>query len=153
MSYYRFHTILAVVLSVFGSAALIKKQYDLTQMEAPGSLGFWDWQTAAAILSLGGAILLELSRAFGIDKKALQAVSAYDSFSRLLKALENALEDKDPRGNLDKVVMDAKTLGTNFHDVLPEPKQEDVERLKEKLLKQFEKNWYFPPTKRKGKSQ
>jgi hypothetical protein len=152
MKYYRVHTALTVILAVLGSAGLIKKQYDLTQMRVGDAMTAGDWAIfLAALLALICAVILELYRAFGIDKKALQAISAQDSFSRLRKALENALESADPRPELDQVVRDAKTLGVNFHDVLKEPDHAEVTRLKDKLVDQFQKNWTFPVAKRKGK--
>lgn len=152
MKYYRVHTALTVILSILGSAGLIKKQYDLTQMRVGDAMTVGDWAIfLAALLALIGAVILELYRAFGIDKKALQAISAQDSFSRLLKALENALECADPRPELDQVVRDAKTLGVNFHDVLKEPAHDEVIRLKDKLVNQFQRNWTFPVAKRKAK--
>ena len=107
----------------------------------------------AAFFALVAAVVLELFRAFGIDKKAMQAISAADAFSRLLKALENALEGNDPRLELERVVLDAKTLGTSFHDVLKEPDPGDVQRLRDRLVSQFQKNWTFTIPTRKGRSR
>lgn len=124
-------------------------------MHAAGSLTMWDWEFLGALLALGVAVILELCRAFGIDKTAMQAISAEDSFSLLLKDLENALEcNGDPRSDLERVWVKAKALGENFYDVLKgDPKPDDVARLTDRIVSQFQKNWTFPVIKLRRKSR
>jgi hypothetical protein len=99
--------------------------------------------------------LLQLSNEFGIERTALQAITAAELFSQIEKGLDNCLVDKDPSRSVTGLLTLTKDPWAKFHNVVQKSSpalEAETEALTNRLVRLHSGGWKLK-SERKGKAR
>lgn len=143
---YWIHVGLVVLFSLLGTAGLLAtKPEDLSLGRGPGFV--------LALVSFIVIVVLELYRAYQIEKIALKKLAAHEAFTLVERRAENALTDTKPWEQFEAILADVRTLAVTFADVLRGEHEADVKALVDSWARQFrpKDGWTLPPMQQKKK--
>lgn len=149
---YWVHIGFMVIFSLAGAVGLLKVKADGLKEGLNFDQG-WSWGFVLALASFVGIVVLELYRAYQVERIALKRLAAFEAFSLIEKRTENALAQLKPWDQFEAVYMDSQTLAVTFSDVLQGEHEADVQRLIDQWKRSFQpaKGWKLPTSQQKRK--
>lgn len=145
--FYQRHRIISVILSVLGTAGLASPQLFSKPTVESGWPAVGSWSFVGGLLALIGAIALQLYNEFGVQKIAIQSLSAKQSYSLVETNLHISLGNEDPIKQLNALLEEANTLWRNFNEVMSKPPPEldkEATDLTNDMLRQYQEHWQLP---------